>query len=71
MPVRKSFSVDWTHVRNFFKVDLGENQLMVGGIYDCGPVRASEHVGDRARREPAQLSRQHSNHNLTQKYNLY
>jgi hypothetical protein len=27
------------------EIDVGEDQLLIGGVYDGGPVTAGEHIG--------------------------
>jgi hypothetical protein len=44
-PVRISLRIEGTHVVDLFEVDVGEDQLVVGGVDDGGAVGAGEHVG--------------------------
>lgn len=44
-PVWVSLRVEWAHVIDLFEVDVGEDQFVVGGVDDGGPVGAGKHVG--------------------------
>ena len=46
-PVRVALGVEWAHVVDLLQVDVGEDELVVGGIDDGGSVGAGEHVGGR------------------------
>lgn len=43
-PVRIALRVEWTHVVDLLQVDVGEDQLVIGGVDDSWPVRAGKHV---------------------------
>lgn len=45
LPVGVALGVERTHVVDLLEVDVGEDQLVVGGVDDGGPVGAGEHVG--------------------------
>lgn len=44
-PVGVALRVQWAHVIDLLEVDVGEDQLVVGGINDGGSVGAGEDVG--------------------------
>ena len=44
-PVWVSLRVERAHVVDLLEVDVGEHQLVVGGVNDGGPVGAGKHVG--------------------------
>lgn len=53
-PVWVSLRVERAHIIDLFEVDVGEDQLMVGGVDDGGPVGAGKHVGGGERPEGPQ-----------------
>lgn len=53
-PVWVSLRVQRAHVIDLFEVDVGENQLVVGGVDDGGPVGAGKYVGGGERPEGPQ-----------------
>lgn len=53
-PVWVSLRVERAHVIDLFEVDVGEDQLMVGGVDDGGSVGAGKHVGGGERPEGPQ-----------------
>ena len=44
-PVGVALGVERTHVVDLLEVDVGEHQLVVGGVNDGGAVGAGEDVG--------------------------
>ncbi len=54
VPVGVSLGVERAHVVDLLQVDIGEDQLVVAGVDDGGPVGAGEHVGGGERAEGTQ-----------------
>lgn len=54
VPVGVSLGVERAHVVDLLQVDVREDQFVVAGVDDGGPVGAGEHVGGGERAEGAQ-----------------
>lgn len=57
LPIRVGFSIQRTHMIHLPHINVGEHQLMIGGIDNSGPIRTREHITCAQRTERTQHCR--------------